>query len=424
MAIIAALFAIGSRFASKILTTTLGWASTLLFGRVPASRQVLLLGVAFGSVIWMVLVAGIVFPDIGAFLLVLLPKQEYIPESTIRLVMLAGALVVPGIVGVLTYRLADHSDGSARDLAAAIGRGYPLTVLLAVLLVFLAGLASWRKIRSLLRRWTDAHVPMVVFPGAYDDVARNLDRAITAAGLDVSPRPAPSTMSKPARWLARVGGRDAGGLVPDQMVQLHGPDLDILIYPMDVLISGRPELVARARAAIASRLTTAAAHLTVSAEAQAIEDRLTVLGRRADQGFEATAAAEFDAIDGDLSTILIPYEEWEVLYRQRLQVERDMRARSMANTLAAESRRVTAPLGDALGRIEDAIGGAAELALEAAADPKTMEPIEKDAGPAGKLAVSVISGFLQGLRSRRERSTPQAGPMPELGREEHEDGRT
>ena len=36
MAILAALFAFGSRFVGKILTTALGWASTLLFGRVPA----------------------------------------------------------------------------------------------------------------------------------------------------------------------------------------------------------------------------------------------------------------------------------------------------------------------------------------------------------------------------------------------------
>ena len=39
MAILAALFAFGSRFVGKILTTALGWASTLLFGRVPARRR-------------------------------------------------------------------------------------------------------------------------------------------------------------------------------------------------------------------------------------------------------------------------------------------------------------------------------------------------------------------------------------------------
>ena len=48
---------------------------------------------------------------------------------------------------------------------------------------------------------------------------------------------------------------------------------------MDLLVSGKPALVARARAAMASRLTTSAAHLTISAEAQAIEDRLAALAR-------------------------------------------------------------------------------------------------------------------------------------------------
>src|SRR5688500_10291967 len=76
MAILAALVAFGSRFATKILTTALGWASTLLFGRVPADRQILLLGVTFGSVIWMVLLAGFVFPDLGTFLLLLVPPQD------------------------------------------------------------------------------------------------------------------------------------------------------------------------------------------------------------------------------------------------------------------------------------------------------------------------------------------------------------
>ena len=74
---------------------------------------------------------------------------------------------------------------------------------------------------------------------------------------------------------------------------------------MDLLISGKPELVARARAAMASKLTTSAAHLTVSAEAQAIEDRLAALmhaqGSDPDRPprFDDAAAAQLEAIDTD-----------------------------------------------------------------------------------------------------------------------------
>ena len=94
MAILAALLAFGSKYAGKVVTTALGWASTLLFGRVPASRQILLTGITFGSVIWIVLLAGVLFPGLGTFLLLLVPPQGFIPEWVIRLVMLIGAVGV------------------------------------------------------------------------------------------------------------------------------------------------------------------------------------------------------------------------------------------------------------------------------------------------------------------------------------------
>jgi hypothetical protein len=47
----------------------------------------------------MVMLAGFVFPDLGAFLLLLIPPQNVIPEQTIRLLMLMGSSM-PGIVGL------------------------------------------------------------------------------------------------------------------------------------------------------------------------------------------------------------------------------------------------------------------------------------------------------------------------------------
>jgi hypothetical protein len=404
MAILAALFAFGSRFVGKILTTAMGWATTLLFGRVPASRQYLLLGIAFGSVIWMVLLAGILVPDVATFLLVLVPGQGIVPESIIRLLMLIGALIAPAIIGGLTLALDASAARTPGRIARAVARGYPLTVLLAVLLVFLAGLAIVRKGRSLARGWTDAHVALVVKPGAYDDVAADLDAAVSAAGLDVEPRAAPATMSTPARWLAAVAGSDGAALVPDRMIQLHGPELDILIYPMDLLISGKPGAVARARAAMASRLTTSAAHLTVSAEGQAIEDRLTLLATRPDADgqdrpprFDDHARDELADIDETLARIEIPYEEWEVLYRQRLQVERDLRAGSMAGDAVLGAPAPEEPGGvrgvavAALTKVGQIVRSGATAVVEATADPDTVAAVEKWAGPEWKVAVRAAS---------------------------------
>src|SRR5687768_2877914 len=422
MAILAALFAFGSRFVGKILTTALGWASTLLFGRVPASRQYLLLGITFGSVIWIVLLAGVLFPDVGLFLLAFVPEQDIVPEDVIRLIMLVGALVVPAVIGALTLMLATPADRSARRIAESLIRGYPLTVLLSVLLIFLAGLAIFRKAQSVAKRWTDAHVPLVIEPGMYDEVASDLDRALETAGIEVKATNAPAAMSKPAKWLAAVAGGSAASLVPEKLIQLDGKDLDILIYPMDLLISGKPRLVARARAAMASRLTTSAAHLTISAEAQAVEDRLGALARPAaatldhPPRFDDAAAAEFAAIDDQLSTLDIPYEEWEVLYRQRLQVERDLRAGAMAGDAVVGADTPGVRHDGALGTLEDLgrlVRAGAGVVLEAAADERTGQMIDRVAGPQWRWVARAASVAAEAAREAiraREAETPDGEP--------------
>ena len=426
MAFLAALVAFGSRFASKVLTTALGWASTLLFGRVPGSRQILLLGITFGSVIWVVMLIGLIVPSVGAFLLLLIPPQTVIPEAVIRLLMLIGVLVVPGVVGAMTLLLGTGEARTARGTVVAIARGYPLTLLLAVLLVFLAGLAIWRKGASLVRRWNDAHVPMVVKPGAYEQVANDLDEALSAAGLDLATEDAPASMSLPAKWLTAVAGRGSSSLVPDRMVRLRGPDLDILIYPMDVLISGQGRAVVRARAAIASRLTTSAAPLTVSAEAQGIEDRLRVLATGSADGtspnagppvrpaYDDAAQAELERIDRDLARIEIPYDEWEVLYRQRLQVERDLRAGAMAGeaVLGAptpERGGAAAAMGS-IGRI---LRRGAVAVIDAATDDETIEAIDKLMGVRGRLAAQAADAVVDAARAAIDEPPEAAGRADE-----------
>jgi hypothetical protein len=98
--------------------------------------------------------------------------------------------------------------------------------------------------------------------------------------------------------------------------------VEVLIYPSDVAISGKAVTTARVQAALASRLTTAQAWLTMTAEGQAIEDQLGQVAERRPDGAERSKALE--SIDHHLSTEELAYDEWEVLYRQRLQVERDL----------------------------------------------------------------------------------------------------
>lgn len=324
MAILATIFGLLGRFVGKLLTAALGWASTLLFGRVPQNKQILLVLITFGSVAWVAMLLGVLFPDVGAFLLAFVPAPDNL-ESWVRLAMLAGAIVTPLVIGVTTLFIQDKaSRPGGLDAARNVLRGYPLALVLAVVLVFLGVVAVARKARSLANRWADAHVAIVVREGGYEKMVVDLERALDDAGLDVTRRPAPAVMAVPGRMLATIAGAGVRALVPDQLVQLVGRDLEVALYPSDIAIAGRETNVTRARAAIASRLTGTSAFLTTAAEAQAVEERLERLAKSGQAGPEADA--ELEAIDRILATLEIPYEEWEVLYRMRLQVERDLLA--------------------------------------------------------------------------------------------------
>src|SRR5215211_444105 len=113
MAIIASLFALVGRFVGRVLTTALGWASVLLFGRVPQDRQVWLAVLTFGSLVWVATLVGVVLPDVGEVLLAVVPLPSWIPNDLVRLAMLAAALLLPAILGGVTLLLQDPEDRPA-----------------------------------------------------------------------------------------------------------------------------------------------------------------------------------------------------------------------------------------------------------------------------------------------------------------------
>ncbi|MDQ3128312.1 MAG: hypothetical protein M3Q66_07675 [Chloroflexota bacterium] len=364
MATLAGLFGIIGRFAGKLLTTTLGWASSLLFGRVPQDRQIILALITFGSVVWAALLFGVLVPELGAFLVAAVPAPDVVDRGWLRLAMLIGAIVVPIVVGVATLFVVDPARrprGTA--MVGQIVRGYPLCAALALTLLILAGVGIARFVHHRAIGWTDAHVPIVVRPGGYDRVVADLEAALDDAGLAVDRRPAPLPLALPGRMLGRIAGPSIRALVPDRPVELVGQDIAIGLYPSDIAIAGKKFAVARARAAIATRLTSTAASMTTSAEAQEVEAQLEALTRPRAAGGQpgsdgpvdlVAAGAALAAIDARLATIEVSHEEWEILYRQRLQVERDLLAgRSPGSVQPTEAG---SPLGASVARNEVAQG--------------------------------------------------------------------
>ena len=334
MAILAPLLAFIGRQVGRLVQMAFGWATILLFGRVPQSKQLLLAGVALGSILWVIALVGVAIPDVGTFMIAFVPVPNWIDENWVRLALLVVALALPILIGVAGLFLMDPEDrpAGAGGRVAQVLRGYPYAAVLAVVLLILLIVAPLRKLRTIVKRWEDAHIPIVVQPKGYDRVATDLEAALDGAGLPTSRTKAPVILELPSKLLGAVGGASVRRLVPDRLIVLKSTGLEVTIHPSDVAVAGTKAQVARARAAIASRLATSAAYLTSSKEAQQVEDRLRSL-RQAEGALPGDAFAE---LDQRLSSLVIPYEEWEILYRERLQAERDLLRNKSRATAAGD----------------------------------------------------------------------------------------
>jgi hypothetical protein len=316
MVIFTGLFTAFGRLIGAVASMMVAWAAMMLFGRATQARQTLLSFIALGSVLWVLAIAGVFIPAVGNLIVSAVPRTSLIEFSWITWTMLALAAFLPLAVGLATVPLLPEE---ARSMGRILGQGllgYPYAVVFAAAIFFLGLWGLVRQIHSLRTKWDSAHIPLIVKSGRYDDVVGDIENALHDAGFNVSRTPAAPWLAVPTGLLAALGGRTVKRQVPDGLVEFRVHDLEILVYPFDVALLGRQELVARARAAIARRLVTADAYLTPARESQDVEDRVAEISRRA-----RVSDGEFEAIDELLDSLVMPYDQWETLYWQRLQAQ-------------------------------------------------------------------------------------------------------
>jgi len=321
MVIFSGLFTGFGRLIGAVATMTVAWATILLFGRIPQSKQTLLSFITLGSLAWIAALAGILVPTVGSFLLAAVPRAPFLEDVWLRWIMLALAAFLPLAIGFATVTFVAPEDrpvGRARLTRLLLG--YPYAAVYALTIISLAAWGLVRKIRSLQHGWDSVHIPMIVKAGRYDAVVSDLESALHAADLAVVRKPASGWFEIPPRLLAAVGGKAVKESIPTELVGFEVEGLQIIVYPSDVALLGRKDLVAQARTAVARRLTSADAYLTTAKESEQIEDRLSDIGRKS-----TVVAADFAPIDELLTKLVAPYDEWETLYRLRLQVEQERR---------------------------------------------------------------------------------------------------
>jgi hypothetical protein len=243
--------------------------------------------------------------------------------------MLGLAVLIPPLVGVVSLFLVDpdrRPKGANR--VRAILKGYPTTLGLSLTVIMMVVIIPVLKLRDVVRRWTSNHIPVVVESRYYFSVLDDVRNALREGGIETVRVPADWMLRLPTRVFTFFAGSGADDLVARHLSALRGEHVEVILHPSDLVIRGREEQVARAHALITMHLTFSKAYLTWTKEAQAMEDRLGGLWRKVKEGgkeFDGKAGlAELDTIEQDLRKLNVSSEEWSVLLREKLQVERTL----------------------------------------------------------------------------------------------------
>lgn len=313
------------RMVGDLLTSALAWASSLLFGRVPRSHLIYLVMMMAASLLWIVAVVSLLMPGVASLLLATTPHPSVINRWLVAGLILA-FLLLPLAIGLFGYLVPSEGDRPGGfAVVLELLRGYVLAPLIGGVLIFLAGVGLARKVRSFRHGWSDTHVPIVARPGAYEQLVDDLQHALESADFHLAARDAPWVLTLPARVLASVAGENVRRLRQDRLIELTGRDMRIDVYPSDIAISGKAADRTRARAAMVSKLATTSARLTMSAEAQWLEDQLAKLATSNGDGrrTRTRTRASLKKIDERLMELPVSTDEWDTLYRMRLQIELD-----------------------------------------------------------------------------------------------------
>jgi Putative Actinobacterial Holin-X, holin superfamily III len=413
MAIIQALFAFVSRSLGRIFSALFDWAVVALFGRVGGTRKTALSVLMAAAAAWPLLVLGIVAPQVATFVLAFVPLAGSVSTNVVRLIWFALALLVPLGIGAAVWVQADP-EKRPKSAARSILRGFPITLGLAGAFAVLLVTVPVLRIVSGLRGRRDVHMALVTTPESYSLAADLVVSTLRRHGFDVKPEPPPWWMALPSSILLRLARGAFEGVVLQKTAYFRGATLEAALYPNALLLRGTENDTARAQALVVEAVTGRPDMFqTFSPGAQDLERQIqrvwSVLRRHPEAHVQAgPLLSRVDDIAAKMARTPLPFEEWQILYRQVLQLERALRGErqllestlpgttaprpaSVRTAWAGNPRRLSTP--QLIARIAEA--GSLLVEKEVAlAREELKSDVRAEIGSAKLLAGAVVAGLI------------------------------
>ncbi len=301
-----------------------GWAVDALFGRTTAAEQVLFSILIGAAVAWPILLAAILAPKLAVQMVAAVPLPASVSPGTVRLAWIALALLIPLAVGIA---VALRAPGGGGRRLTRLWRGFPITVGLSaafgIIFVSVPAMRLW----ALFRRQKSADIPLIMNAAAYHEVAVKLCEVLNRQGFSFRAAPPDWWIAAPTRLLVWLGGDLLRSHVPRRPAHFVTADLSMSLYPSGLILRGQARRLTWAHGLIAETVVHTQGLQTTDSRAQVLERRLRPLWKSYDldprgRAGDRALVDELDRITRELPTLQVGWDDWQVLYRQILQLGR------------------------------------------------------------------------------------------------------
>jgi hypothetical protein len=311
----------------------LGWATAIYFGQVPGRQGRLLSVVSLVAAGWVIVIIGFAVPIFAGAALEAtgVIRRNFDVEAIHYIGLVAAIVLAPPAVAATTVYAQFHDERSIETWRRLIPVSYPATAMLGASVLQMVAITPvllyqrWKHKRKLVQ------VPLVMHEGTDDDDLREaIEGALGSIGIDdVAVTEATGPKSWPLRTMGFASRHLLGAVVRGEPMRLRADGLEILAFATNISIQGPTEDAYRVRASIERELAFRNVYLTWNEEAQGFEDALQRLYDSADGNVEELRQ-ELDRVQSRIDVASLNTEEWNVLYRLRLQLEHEFTKRSSA----------------------------------------------------------------------------------------------
>lgn len=309
---------------SRSTSFALGWATALFFGQVPGRQGRILSVVSLAAVAWVIVIVGFAIPILGGAALEALGVigENFDVEWYHYAGLMAAIVGVPPAIAAAVVIGDFHEERDVATWLRLLPHSYPATFMLGLSVLQMVAftpvllLQRWREKRKLIQ------VPLVMRDGADDeDLVEAVRAALSTIGIeDVSVTEATGVVSWPMKTVGYAVRHLLGTAVRGEPMRLEAGGSRIYAYATNISITGPKEDAYRMRAAVERELAFQQAYRTWSDDAKQIEDELREAHESANGDVDALRR-RLDEVQERMDTASLNGEEWNVLYRLRLQVE-------------------------------------------------------------------------------------------------------